>query len=141
MGKLFTKIQPQNEGVVRVPTPFVDERGSIQNLVDCTLGSALVIRSNEGAVRGNHYHKTDFHYCWLEKGTLIYAHRPVGSEEPLREWVIRPGQMFYTPPMFEHVMLFTEDSLLFIVARNRRTMPNYEEDTFRIPALPVKTGP
>lgn len=137
MERSLTKSRLQNEGIVPVPTPFVDERGSIQNLVDEALGSALVIRSAQGAIRGNHYHKTDFHYCWLEKGGMIYAHRPVGKEEPLREWIIRPGQIFYTPPMFEHVMLFTEASILFVVAKNKRTMPYYEEDTIRISPLSV----
>jgi len=123
--------------IVPLPAPFSDERGLIQNLVDVTLGSALVIVSKKGAVRANHYHKTDFHYSWLQSGKMIYAHRPVGSKEPPAQWVITPGQVFHSPPMHEHVMVFLEDSVLFVVARNNRKSADYESDTVRIPPLPV----
>jgi dTDP-4-dehydrorhamnose 3,5-epimerase-like enzyme len=124
--------------IVPLPAPFNDDRGTIQNLVDTALGSALVILSKKGAVRANHYHKSDFHYSWLQSGKMIYAHRPVGSAEPPAQWVIGPGQLFHTPSMHEHVMHFLEDSVLFIVARNIRTSTDYESDTIRIPPLVLK---
>ena len=124
--------------LVPLPTPFNDDRGTIQNLVDLPLGSALVILSKKGAVRANHYHKSDFHYSWLQSGKMIYAHRPVGSEEAPEQWVIGPGQLFYTPPMHEHVMQFLEDSVLFVVARNIRASADYESDTTRIPPLVLR---
>jgi dTDP-4-dehydrorhamnose 3,5-epimerase-like enzyme len=127
--------------IVPLPAPFSDERGVIQNLVDLSLGSALVIHSRAGAVRANHYHKTDFHYSWLQSGKMIYAHRPAGSREPPAQWVITPGQLFYSPPMHEHVMLFLEDSALFVVARNNRKSADYESDTVRISPLTVKLKP
>ena len=117
--------------------PFVDERGEIHNLLDVPLGSVAVIRSVKGAVRGNHYHKADYHYCWLQSGAMVYFHRPAGSTESPQRWVIRPGQLFYTPPLYEHAMHFTEDSVMFAFARNNREMPNYEADTVRVPSLTV----
>ncbi len=127
------------EGViVSIRPPFVDARGEILNLLDIPLESVAIIRSVKGAVRANHYHKTDFHYCWLQTGGLVYAHRPVGSAQPPQEWVIQPGRMFYTPPMYEHVMVFTENSVMVVLARNNRHMANYEADTVRIPPLVVR---
>ena len=124
--------------VIPLRPPFVDERGEIQNLVDAPLGSALVITSKRGAIRGNHYHNTDFHYCWLQRGRMVYAHRPAGSREEYQRWVIKPGQLCYTPPMYEHIMEFTEDSVIFAVSRNSRTMADYERDTVRLaPAKPT----
>lgn len=120
------------EAIVPLRPPFVDERGEIQNLIDAPFGSALVMTSKKGAIRGNHYHKTDFHYCWLQRGRLIYSHRPVGEAKPYQQWVIEPGHLFYTPPMYEHIMEFTEESVVFAVARNNRTMANYEDDTVRL---------
>ncbi|MBI4353627.1 MAG: hypothetical protein HY595_00175 [Candidatus Omnitrophica bacterium] len=120
------------EAIVPLRPPFVDERGAIQNLIDGPFGSALVMTSKKGAVRGNHYHKTDFHYCWLQQGRMIYSHRPVGESGAYQRWVIEPGQLFYTPPRYEHIMEFTEDSIVFAVARNSRTMANYERDTVRL---------
>jgi dTDP-4-dehydrorhamnose 3,5-epimerase-like enzyme len=122
----------ESDAIVPVRPPFVDERGEIQNLVDAPLGSALVITSKRGAIRGNHYHNTDFHYCWLQRGRMVYAHRPAGSREEYQRWVIKPGQLFYTPPMYEHIMEFTEDSVIFAVSRNSRTMADYEQDTVRL---------
>lgn len=121
--------------MIPAPQPFVDERGTIQNLLEAPFGSALVITSVAGAVRGNHYHKTDYHYAWLQRGGLIYAHRPVGDTHPPQRWVIAPGQIFYTPPMYEHVMEFTEESVLIVCARNSRQMECYEADLIRIPSL------
>ena len=110
----------------------MDVRGAIVNLVDAPFGSAAVISSVKGSVRGNHYHKTDYHYCWLQSGALVYYHRPVGDPSPPSQWTIEPGDIFYTPPMYEHAMRFTEDSVFFVFARNNREMENYEADTVRV---------
>lgn len=130
-------VKPEPPTISMPPVPFVDERGEIQNLIEAPLGSAVVIRSVKGAVRANHYHKTDYHYCWLQKGGLIYAHRPVGSTAKPEQWTIKPGQIFYSPPMVEHVMVFTEESVFFVFARNNRNTADYESDIVRIPGLPV----
>lgn len=121
--------------IIPLRPPFIDDRGEILNLLDSTFGSASIIRSVKGAVRANHYHKTDDHYCWLQSGGLIYFHRRVGDPNPASAWKIEPGQMFYTPPMYEHAMHFTEDSVLLVLAKNRRDSANYEADTVRIPPI------
>lgn len=118
--------------------PFVDERGAIHNLLDGAFGSALVITSVKGAIRANHYHHTDAHYTWLQNGGLIYVHRPVGQASPPEHVVVTPGQLVYTPPLVEHAMHFTEDSVMFVVAKNHRAMAEYEADTVRIPPLPIQ---
>ena len=125
----------QVEVIVLQRPPFVDERGEILNLIDAPFGSALVVKSVRGAIRGNHYHKTDYHYSWLQSGGLIYAHRPLGDSSPPKRWRITPGQIFYTPPMYEHVMVFTADSVMLAFARNNRETANYEADTVRIPPI------
>ena len=121
--------------IVPLRKPFIDARGMIQNLVDAPFTSAAMITSVKGAVRGNHYHKTDYHYCWLQSGGMVYLHRKVGSKTPAQRWTIKPGQMFYTPPMYEHAMRFTADTVWFVFARNNREMAHYEADTVRIPPL------
>ncbi len=125
----------QGEAMVSLRAPVVDERGEIRNLIDAPFTSAAVIRSVKGAVRGNHYHKTDYHYCWLQRGGMILYQRRVGDRRPPRRWVIKPGQLFYTPPRYEHMMRFTKDSVMLVFARNNREMVNYEADTVRIPPI------
>ena len=121
--------------------PFLDERGEIRNLIDAPFTSAAVITSRRGAVRGDHYHTTDYHYSWLQSGEMVYSHRPVGDTAPPRRWVITPGQLFYTPPMYEHAMHFTKDSVLLVFAKNNREMAHYEADTVRVaPIAPAAEG-
>ena len=129
--------------IVSLRPPFVDERGSIQNLVDEPFTSVAVITCVKGSVRADHYHKTDYHYCWLATGEMDYYHRPAGSaEKPVLER-IRAGQLFYTPAMTEHTMHFLQDSVFYAFSRNNRETENYEADIIRIPSLidAHKSGP
>ena len=121
--------------LVPIREPFVDARGEIRNLLEAPFASAAVITSVKGAVRGNHYHKTDYHYCWLQRGEMVYLHRPAGTAGPAQRWTIKAGQMFYTPPMVEHAMRFTADSVMFVFAKNSREMANYQADIVRIAPL------
>lgn len=121
--------------LIPIREPFVDARGEIRNLIDAPFTSAAVITSVKGAVRGNHYHKTDYHYCWLQRGGMVYLHRRSGQTSPARRWTIKAGQMFYTPPGYEHAMQFTQDSVLLVFAKNNREMANYEADTVRVEPL------
>ena len=127
--------RPSPRVIIPVRKPFMDDRGEILNVLDRSVTSVAIIRSVKGAVRANHYHKTDFHYCWLQSGGLIYYHRPVGSRKPPERWVIKPGQLFYTPPKHEHMMKFTKPSVLLVLSKNSRTMAHYEADTVRVAPL------
>ena len=62
-------------GVVKLEKPFVDGRGSIKPLVDIIMKSAVMIDSKAGSLRANHYHKTDWHYCYVVSGQIEYIHR------------------------------------------------------------------
>ncbi len=131
---------PDAESSVIVPLrePFIDARGKIQNLIDFSFNSAAVITCVKGAVRGNHYHKTDYHYCWLQSGRMRYYQRPVGSREKPKSWLIEAGQLYYTPPMHEHAMHFLEESVFFVFSRNNREMANYDADTVHFPSMIVE---
>ena len=54
-----------SEPLVKLQNPFIDRRGSIQPLVDLMMQSAVMIESKAGSLRANHYHKTDWHYCYV----------------------------------------------------------------------------
>ncbi|MBI2174371.1 MAG: hypothetical protein HYU33_04170 [Candidatus Omnitrophica bacterium] len=88
-------IRPEFKIKIDIRPPFIDERGEILNLIDAPFASAAVIRSVKGAIRGNHYHKTDYHYCWLQSGGMVYYHRPVGGSGPIEKRVISAGELFY----------------------------------------------
>ena len=112
---------------------FQDERGEIKTIVEGqAFSSVLRISSKAGAIRANHYHKTDYHYCFLESGRMEYYERPVGSKDAPKCVPIKAGQVFYTGPMLEHAMKFLEDSVFWCFSRNSRAQADYESDTVRV---------
>ena len=120
------------EPLVDLPAPFVDGRGAIQPLVDEPLGSAQMISCKKGSVRGNHHHRSDWHYCYVVSGRIEYYWRPAGSSESPRHTLVEAGQMFFTPAMTDHAMLFPEDTTFLNLARNPRDQHSYEEDIVRV---------
>ncbi len=121
--------------IVPLEPPFVDDRGSIQPMVDMDMQSCVLITSKRGTVRANHYHKTDWHFCYVLSGGLDYYHRPHGSSETPQKFVIKQGQMFFTPPLVDHVMVFTQDTVFLTWGRNSRSQEVYEADVVRIPPI------
>ena len=121
--------------IVDLPNSFDDERGSIQPLVDMKMKSSVLITSNEGAVRANHYHKTDWHYCYVLYGEIIYYHRPHGSKESPKKVIVKEGELFFTPPMIEHAMVFEKKTKFITWGRNSRVQEVYESDVYRVPAI------
>jgi oxalate decarboxylase/phosphoglucose isomerase-like protein (cupin superfamily) len=121
--------------LAEIRPPFVDQRGEILNLLDLPMGSVSLITSVKGAVRANHYHKTDWHYCWMQKGSMDYYYRAIGAKTPAKHLRVEEGQMVYTPPMEEHAMVFTSDASMWCFAGNPRTSEDYDSDTVNVPPL------
>jgi quercetin dioxygenase-like cupin family protein len=129
-----------NQGSLPIPSatmvslekPYVDARGSIQNLVHHQLGSAVMIESEPGSVRAEHWHKEDFHYCYVISGELLYFERPVGSRELPTVQRIRAGELFFTPPRVEHSMYFTQRTEFLTLGKLSRTHDAYEADLVRL---------
>ncbi len=118
--------------IVPLEAPFADARGAIQPLVDLPMKSCVLISSKKGTVRANHYHKTDWHFCYVMKGTIEYHHRRHGSTDPAEVVTIGEGQLFFTPPMVDHAMVFPEDTVFLTLGRNSRAQEVYEADVERI---------
>ena len=124
-----------DEAIVPLEKPFVDDRGAIQPLVDRMMRSAVMIESKKGALRANHYHKTDWHYCYVISGCIEYYHRPTGSEDEPEMLLVKEGQMVFTPPMIDHGMKFPEDTVFLTLSRNPRDQATYEADVVRVDML------
>jgi dTDP-4-dehydrorhamnose 3,5-epimerase-like enzyme len=121
--------------IVDLERPFADARGEIQPLVDLMMESCVLIRSRKGTVRANHYHQTDWHFCYVLSGSIEYLHRPHGSSEKPERVMVKTGQLFFTPPMVDHAMVFPEDTTFLVLGRNSRAQEVYEADVVRIPPL------
>ena len=118
--------------IVELSDSFIDERGEIIPLVDLDMKSAVMITSKKGSVRANHVHQTDWHCCYVVEGSIEYFHRPHGSEEDAEHVLINKGQLFFTPPMVDHAMVFPEDTMFLTLGRNSRRQEVYEADVKRI---------
>ncbi len=129
------KLSWPDQAIVPLEKPFVDDRGAIQPLVDRMMKSAVMIQSNAGALRANHYHKTDWHYCYVISGTIEYYHRVTGSTEEPEMLLVKQGQMVFTPPMIDHGMKFPEDTVFLTLSRNPRDQATYEADVVRVDML------
>ena len=127
-----------NEIIIDLERPFVDKRGLIQPLVDKLMKSAVLIKSKAGTLRANHYHKTDWHYCYVLSGSIEYFHRVTGSTNPPSMVVVKSGQMVFTPPMVDHAMRFSEETTFLTLSRNPRDQKTYENDVVRIDMLEDK---
>ena len=126
-----------HEPLVGLPSPFSDDRGVIQPLLDDEpMRSALIIESVKGSVRANHYHLTDWHYLYVLSGRMEYYYRPADSTNPPIHLTILPGQMVYTPAMVVHRTDFPEDTTCVTLSGSPRDQANYEADVVRV-ELPI----
>jgi len=122
-----------NNPIVELEKPHTDDRGSIIPILDDEkMESCVIIGSKKGTVRANHFHKTDWHYCYLTKGEIEYFWRETGDDKAPMKVVIHPGQCFFTPPMVDHAMVFTQDSEFICLGKNPRDQESYEADIERI---------
>ena len=138
------KIRPVTEGehktwpktvIVALEDAHIDSRGEIQPLVDLPMESCVLIQSKKGTVRANHYHQTDWHFCYVLSGSIEYFHRPHGSNEKPEKILVKTGQLFFTPPLVDHAMVFPEDTAFLTFGRNSRSQEVYEADVVRIPPI------
>ena len=104
-------------GLVKLEKPFVDSRGKIQPLVDLMMRSAVLIDSKAGSLRANHYHKTDWHYCYVVSGEIEYLHRMTGSDDRPQIIHVKKGEMVFTPPMVDHGTNFPVDTVFLTLSR------------------------
>ena len=146
-GKDTLGIRPTNkEELLKLPKDVIveltekheDERGVILPLVDLPMESAVLITSKKGSVRANHYHETDWHYCYVITGKINYYHRPAGDKSEPELVTITAGQLFFTPPMVEHAMVFEEDTTFLTLGRNSRRQEVYEADVKRTEVFPAE---
>ena len=120
------------EGKVNLDAVHSDDRGSIQNLVNFPMKNIALITSVKGSIRSNHYHKTDWHYMYVLKGSFDYHYRKTNSSDEIKVIRVSAGEMVFTPPMEDHATVFIEDTQLLAMSRNARDQESYESDVVRI---------
>lgn len=120
--------------LVPLEDPFIDDRGIIQNLLHRNIGSVVVITSTPGSTRASHWHKKDWHFCFVVSGGIDYFEREVDSQACPRYQRIKEGELFFTPPRMEHEMYFPVATTFLTLANLHRSPAEYEDDLVRLPA-------
>lgn len=118
---------------VPLDSGFIDDRGRILPIVH-DIANVQIIDSTKGAVRANHYHKTDTHLCYLTTGKVDYYWRNHGETVIHKETFVA-GQAFKTGPLIDHEMVFQEDSNMVVVSEHKRDATTYDEDIVKIEPL------
>jgi len=121
---------------IQLEEGFTDDRGLILPIVH-DFANVQMIYSYKGAIRANHYHKTDSHYCYMVTGKVRYLWRNHG-EDTIHEEYFTKGQIFLTGPNIDHEMIFEEDSVMVVVSEHKRDASTYDEDIVKIEPLHEK---
>jgi len=108
-----------------------DDRGIIQRLTEDEIYTVLYITSKAGAIRANHYHKEDWHYCFLLTGSMEYFERDIGDDQETHKIIVKAGQGIYTGSKVYHAVRFLESSSMITLSPRQRDEFNYEEDLVR----------
>ena len=119
----------------RVPVEqgFTDDRGTILPLTHDD-ANVQMIWSKAGALRANHYHKTDTHTCYLVTGEMMFYWRNHGENTIHREH-FKQGDMFKTGPLIDHEMVFETDSIMVVISEHKRDADTYDQDIVKIAPL------
>ena len=125
----------------RVPLdePFKNEAGVIQNLLLEEFASVALIDSVAGAVRSNHYHKTDWHFMFVLSGEMHYYWKLPGLSGVYLE-IFRPGELMFTPPRVVHATYFPVPTRIMTFARNIRDHEQHEADLVRCKLIEIIDG-
>ena len=70
-------------------------------------------------------------FLLYSKGSIDYYYRPVGVKDTPHMIKIKKEQLFFTPPMVEHAMVFHEDTTFLTLGGNSRIQSEYEADLVR----------
>ena len=69
----------------------------------------------------------------MERDVLKVAEDPKKTElGDEREYIIEPGQLFYTASMIAHAMQFLEDSVFYALTPRSGDQKDYENDIVRV---------
>jgi dTDP-4-dehydrorhamnose 3,5-epimerase-like enzyme len=119
-----------------------DERGIITDIFyNQNIQHVSAIKSNKGALRGNHYHKHTTQHMLITKGALEYWYKPLDSDEEPKCEILNVGDMITTSPNEIHALAIIEDNEFIVFTTGMRGGKDYESDTIRVESIFPKNNP
>lgn len=113
---------------------FTDRRGLIDNILPDgeTIKSVAYITGVVGAVRGNHYHLEDEHYCLVLNGRIEYSWiEKKGSKRMMNSIILESGDLIHTPTREPHRFVFLTEGIFLALSKRSRDEESYESDTIK----------
>lgn len=102
-----------------------EERGRIIPVADGDFKTVMIIESKKGAIRANHFHRSDSHIMHIVSGCMRYVEEHHGF---LEEKTLRAGDSVLTLPGIPHAAEFLEDTVMVVAAKNARDTATYMAD-------------
>jgi len=125
--------------IIHVKPEFVDERGGIARVLDIEgkkykINSILRITQKKGTPpRGNHYHKKDYHWVYVEKGKMKYSERLFDKPRAkVVSVILKSGDIVLSSPGVIHAMQALENTIFWAFTTEKRDQKSYEKDTVRV---------
>lgn len=132
LSKMFTVAHFKDYPLIKIPQTFTDDRGTIINIADGSLGDVAFITSLSGSIRANHFHKQDWHLTFLITGGMNYEWQDSKQEKENKLKIVSSGQLVFTPSSTPHKMTFTQDSTFIAISRLSRSHKVYSADTIKL---------
>jgi len=122
--------------VIRIKPEFVDERGAIARVLDQKPQVRAMLRITHQAgtpPRGNHFHKKDYHWVYVESGKMEYSEKdPDDPNAKVETVIMKPGDLVLSKPGIAHAMKAIEDTVFWAFTTEKRGQKAYEKDTVRV---------
>jgi len=112
-------------------TSFKDNRGIITSLTNLGCKNVSFIVSKKKTIRANHYHKTDWHFIYILKGSFNYYYKKVKSKK-IFKIKVNKGDLLFTPPKLVHATHHTKKTEMIVISKKLRDSKNYEKDLVRV---------
>jgi quercetin dioxygenase-like cupin family protein len=115
----------------RIETSFEDQRGKIVDILSHEImNAATIITFNDGAIRGNHYHKHTIQWNYIISGRI---HAIVENNKQERnEIILNPGDLLKIIDGEKHAFKSLGNSVMLVFSQGPRGGKEYETDTFRL---------
>jgi quercetin dioxygenase-like cupin family protein len=112
---------------------FSDGRGRIIALPHFHAAGTMVIESESGAVRGNHYHLNESHLMYVVSGRMIYLEEDGDQHITVAE--VGPGESVISPKGAPHATVFPVRTVFVTLSDWDRRGHRYEEEVVRVDPL------
>ena len=122
--------------VTHLKPEFKDVRGAITRILNepkIKINAILRITQKPGTIRGNHYHKKDYHWVYCESGKFRYFEKSMKVKSGrVTSVILKPGDLVLSHPHIAHAMEAITDTAFWAITTEKRQQASYEADTVKL---------